>query len=110
MSIKLRLGLLLALLLAGLLASLIVLRRMETAERQRMLSDVRRSLRVDYDASGVNQVVTAGWRSTEAFFVFGLLVIVAVGLSLQTWVLHPLGRIGESLERQDPRPVTGLSA
>lgn len=42
------------------------------------------------------------------FFAFGLLLIAALGLSLRTWVLGPLGQIDASLAGNDPRPILAL--
>lgn len=41
-----------------------------------------RTLRVDYEAPEFGQAVAADWRQAQVFVVFGLLVIVAVGLAL----------------------------
>ncbi|MEO7412335.1 MAG: sensor histidine kinase, partial [Opitutaceae bacterium] len=47
-------------------------------------------------------------RMVRLFILFGLLVITAVGLALQIWVLRPLKRIGESLARKDPLVLSSL--
>lgn len=46
----------------------------------------------------------------RVFILFGLLVMGALALSLQTWVLKPLNMIGESLARQDATPLAPLIA
>lgn len=80
----------------------------------RTLSDWRghalRTLRVDYDASSLERTVQTDWQQAQVFLWFGLLLLTAVTLALQAWVLRPLGRIGESLARDDPQPVQTLSA
>jgi signal transduction histidine kinase len=47
---------------------------------------------------------------TQLFFVFGLFLIVALALSLQRWVLHPLGLINTSLTKGESTPIAGLLA
>jgi signal transduction histidine kinase len=68
-----------------------------------------RTLRVESDLSVFQQSIEGDWRQTQLFLAFGLLVLAAVALALQGWVLRPLGRIGESLGRNDPEPVRLLS-
>jgi signal transduction histidine kinase len=68
------------------------------------------TLRLEYRAPELNRAVQADWRQTELFVAFGLLLIVAVGLALNAWVLRPLGLVGEALAHGSPVPVQGLSA
>lgn len=68
-----------------------------------------RTLRVEYNASALEQAVQTDWQQALVFFCFGLLVLASITLSLQTWVLRPLDKISTSLARQDPRPVQALS-
>jgi len=42
------------------------------------------------------------------FVAFGLLLLVAMYLSVRLWVLGPLDRIGQSLARQDPGAIAPL--
>lgn len=42
------------------------------------------------------------------FVAFGMLLLVALALSIHLWVLQPLARIGESLAAQDPAPIAAL--
>lgn len=44
----------------------------------------------------------------ELFVAFGMLLLVALGLSVRYWVLQPLDRIGESLVAQNPAPIAPL--
>ncbi|MBS0442336.1 MAG: hypothetical protein JSR38_10310, partial [Proteobacteria bacterium] len=45
---------------------------------------------------------------TALFFSFGLLLVVALALSLQRWVLQPLQQINTSLTRSEVGPITQL--
>ena len=51
----------------------------------------------DFSDTAMGDVLAA-----RLFVGFGLLVIAAVWLCLQQWVLRPLGTIAESLRREDP--------
>jgi signal transduction histidine kinase len=53
--------------------------------------------------------VQADWRQARVFFAFGLLLIVAMWLALQAWILRPLSRIGDSLASDQPQLVADLS-
>lgn len=44
------------------------------------------------------------------FLAFGLLLVAAMGVSLQQWVLHPLARIDTSLTQGDSRSIQALRA
>jgi signal transduction histidine kinase len=68
------------------------------------------TLRMEYQAPELSRAVQADWRQTELFVAFGLLLIVAVALAVNAWVLQPLGRIGDALARGNPAPVQDLSA
>jgi signal transduction histidine kinase len=69
-----------------------------------------RTLRVDYEAPEIGQAAHADWRQALLLVVYGVLLVFAVGLALQAWVLRPLRRIGESLARQDPELVRPLAS
>jgi signal transduction histidine kinase len=78
----------------------------------RTLSDWRgaalRTLVVEYPDTGD----TGLWRMASPhlplFLGFGLLLITALGLSLQQWVLRPLARINTSLAHGSPQPIMDL--
>lgn len=67
-----------------------------------------RALRLDYsDPTAGDLLQTDTWQ-TRIFIVFGLLVLVAIGLTLQHWVLHPLRQISASLTHNDTAPISSL--
>ena len=68
-----------------------------------------RLLNIEYGSSEANRMIQADVLQSRVFLAFGLLVIVAIGLSLQGWVLRPLGWISESLARDEPAPLRNLS-
>jgi signal transduction histidine kinase len=57
----------------------------------------------DFSDTATGDVLAA-----RLFVVFGLLLIAAVWLSLQQWVLRPLSTIAESLSREDPSKIHRL--
>lgn len=61
-----------------------------------------RVLRVEHTETELANMVRADARSVQIFIAFGVLVLTAVGLAIQLWVLRPLKRISESLARKDP--------
>ena len=65
-------------------------------------------LTVDYDTSKFHEVLAPDLFQARIFAAFGLLVVVALGLSLQSWVLRPLGWIGDSLRRGETAPIRPL--
>ncbi|HEY0946576.1 MAG TPA: CHASE4 domain-containing protein [Opitutaceae bacterium] len=67
-----------------------------------------RTLHIQRVVPDLTQILHADAFEARIFVGFGLLVIVALGLSLQRWVLQPLGWIGESLARSDPAPIRPL--
>ncbi|HXB02723.1 MAG TPA: CHASE4 domain-containing protein [Opitutaceae bacterium] len=67
-----------------------------------------RMLTIDYDTSKLHEVLAPVMFQARIFFAFGLLVIVALGLGLQRWVVHPLNLISESLKRGDTAPIAPL--
>ncbi|MEO6568546.1 MAG: sensor histidine kinase [Opitutaceae bacterium] len=67
-----------------------------------------RVLRVEHAETELANMAESDVRTVRVFLLFGLLVITAVGLSLQIWVLRPLKRIGESLARKDPGVLDAL--
>lgn len=69
-----------------------------------------RTLRVEYNTTALEQAVQTDWQQALVFLSFGILVLASVGLSLQIWVLRPLGQISVSLARQEPDAVQNLSA
>ncbi|MBI5382372.1 MAG: ATP-binding protein [Opitutae bacterium] len=62
-------------------------------------------LHIDCLAPELAQIVNAGTLEGRVFAGFGLLVIISLAISLQSWVLRPLGWIGDSLARGDPSPI-----
>lgn len=46
--------------------------------------------------------------AANLFVAFGLLVVTALWLGVRLWVLHPLDRISESLQREDPAFIRPL--
>jgi signal transduction histidine kinase len=48
--------------------------------------------------------------AVQLFVVFGLLLVVAVGLSLRAWVIRPLDTIETSLQTRDPAALQPLLA
>lgn len=80
---------------------------------QRPLADWQgrpvRVLRLEHDAAQVEQAIATDWREAQVFFAFGLMVIVALALALNTWVLRPLGQIAQSLARDDPAPARDVA-
>ena len=67
-----------------------------------------RVLRVEHIETELATMVQSDVRTVRLFISFGLLVITAVGLALQIWVLRPLKRIGESLASKDPDVLSAL--
>ncbi len=67
-----------------------------------------RMLTIDYDTSPLHEVLAPAMFQARIFVAFGLLVITALGLSLQRWVLRPLNWISESLKHGDPTPIGPL--
>jgi signal transduction histidine kinase len=67
-----------------------------------------RMLTIDYDTSPLHEVLAPALFQARIFVAFGLLVITALGLSLQRWVLRPLNWISDSLRRGDPTPIGPL--
>lgn len=66
------------------------------------------NLVADFPAT-VTALPATGLASPLPWFVlFGVLVIAAVSLGLQRWVLHPLDRIGASLVADEPAPLLPL--
>lgn len=66
-----------------------------------------RFLRVDFP---LTEMVAAEATQTRMFFLFGVLVLLAMAIALELWVLRPLRRIGESLATSNPDVVAPLSA
>lgn len=54
-------------------------------------------------------LTTDAWQA-RVFLVFGLLVLVGLGLALHVWVLRPLAAIRESLTRGESGPLAPLQA
>lgn len=67
-----------------------------------------RTLHLHRVSPEVAQVLEVDAFESRIFVVFGLLVIAMLGLSLQLWVLRPLGWIGESLARHSTDPIRSL--
>lgn len=73
---------------------------------QRPLSDWQghtvRVLRLEHTAEEIEQAIRTDWHEVQVFLAFGLLVLVAVGLALNGWVLRPLNLITQSLATEAP--------
>ena len=67
-----------------------------------------RLLHIDYGPSESNLKIQTDAKQGRIFIAFGLLVIVALGISVQSWVLRPLSRISESLSSGEATPLQGL--
>jgi signal transduction histidine kinase len=67
-----------------------------------------RTLIIDYDASKLHEVLAPAMFQARIFVAFGLLMIAALSLSLQRWVLRPLNLISDSLKRSDTAPISPL--
>jgi signal transduction histidine kinase len=80
---------------------------------QRPLADWQghavRVLRLEHNAPEIESAIATDWYEAQVFFAFGLMVIVSVTLALNTWVLRPLGKIAQSLAREDPAPAREVS-
>lgn len=80
---------------------------------QRPLADWQgrpvRVLRLENAAAEVESAIETDWWEAQVFFVFGLMVIVALSLALNAWVLRPLGQIASSLARDDPQPARAVA-
>jgi signal transduction histidine kinase len=64
-----------------------------------------RVLRLEHNAGEIESSIQTDWREAQVFFVFGFMVLVAVGLALNAWVLRPLGKITQSLATDNPQPA-----
>lgn len=67
-----------------------------------------RQLRVDFAAVDSNDSL---WRDTFAMrlmLLFAALMVAAVWLAVHLWIMRPMGRISESLAREDAAPVRSL--
>jgi signal transduction histidine kinase len=69
-----------------------------------------RTLRLDHALAEAERALETDWRQTLMFIVFGLLVLLAVTLALQAWVLRPLTVIGEGLASPTGAPAAALTA
>ncbi len=69
-----------------------------------------RLLRVDYQAPEIDRLGESNGTQVMVFVVFGLLVLVAMWLALQAWVLRPLGLISASLKQDDRAVIRPLRA
>ena len=67
-----------------------------------------RVLQFDFAAPEIAQWHDANAYQVGVFAAFGLLVICALALGLQRWVLQPLARISDSLARGDTAPIQPL--
>jgi signal transduction histidine kinase len=67
-----------------------------------------RMLTIDYDTSKLPEVLAPAMFQAHIFVAFGLLVIAALGLGLQRWVVRPLNWISDSLKRGDTTPIGPL--
>ncbi len=69
-----------------------------------------RLLRVDYQAPELARMARDNRSQATVFVVFGLLILVALWLALQAWVLRPLGLIGASLAQENRAVIEPLHA
>jgi signal transduction histidine kinase len=67
-----------------------------------------RLLQFDYQAPEIAEVIQTNIFEIRVFAAFGLLVIGALALGLERWVLRPLGWISTSLARGDTAPLRPL--
>jgi signal transduction histidine kinase len=67
-----------------------------------------RMLTIDCDTSKLHKVLAPAMFEARIFVAFGLLMIAALGLALQRWVLRPLNWISDSLKRGDTAPIGPL--
>ncbi len=67
-----------------------------------------RLLEFTYQPPEIGQLLQANAFDARVFAVFGLVVICALALGLQQWVLRPLGWISDSLARSDITPIRPL--
>lgn len=56
----------------------------------------------------ISQMLHSEAFEARTFVAFGLMVIISLGLSLQRWVIQPLGWIGESLATGNPAAIRPL--
>ncbi|HUR60523.1 MAG TPA: histidine kinase [Opitutaceae bacterium] len=64
-----------------------------------------RVLHLVHEAPEIQRAIQGDWRQAQVFVAFGLMLIAAVALALQSWVLRPLGLIGRSLANNDAQPA-----
>jgi signal transduction histidine kinase len=69
-----------------------------------------RQLVARFSLPDFSDTATGDVLAARLFVLFGLLVIAAVWLCLQQWVLRPLDRIAESLRTEDPAIIRRLQA
>lgn len=69
-----------------------------------------RQLVVDYPATGATGFWWIISPQLPLFLAFGFLLVTAMGLSLQQWVLQPLASINTSLTQGDSRSIQALRA
>lgn len=67
-----------------------------------------RQLRVDFTPSDSNEGLGMDAFALRLMLLFAVLTVVAVWLAVHQWVVRPLGRISESLARDDAAPVQTL--
>lgn len=68
-----------------------------------------RTLRLDYTLPEAERTLQTDWLQTLMFILFGLLVLLAVTLALQSWVLRPLSVIGKGLASSNGAPAMALT-
>jgi len=67
-----------------------------------------RALRLEYGAPSTHVLEhTHSWQAW-LFIIFGLLVLTALGIALQRWVLHPLRQISDSLAHEETTSIRSL--
>ena len=64
---------------------------------------------VQNDSLVVKELNRSSERLWLAFCIFALVVLLLISSSLVRWVSHPLRKIMDSLKRNDPKPIDGMS-
>ncbi|MBP6507314.1 MAG: hypothetical protein KA257_07090 [Opitutaceae bacterium] len=65
-------------------------------------------LQIAYPSPAAGSLLLNQTPQTRLFFAFGLLLVVAFGLSLHRWVLRPLSQISASLASGEAAPIAKL--
>ncbi len=68
-----------------------------------------RTLHLEYADPAADSLLKNHSLQAWMFILFGLLVLAALGLAMQRWVLRPLNQISNSLAHDDTAPIQTLS-